>query len=69
MILSTPVMRNQFRIKSVGSDELGHEIGQRRQLEARRHLDTYDRLPQLKMPVYVCGGLFDDIAPQRICGL
>jgi 3-oxoadipate enol-lactonase len=45
------------------SDELGHEIGQRRQLEARRHLDTYDRLPQLKMPVYVCGGLFDDIAP------
>ena len=47
------------------SDEPGHEIGQRRQLEARRHLDTYDRLPQLKMPVYICGGLFDGIAPPQ----
>jgi 3-oxoadipate enol-lactonase len=44
-------------------DELGHEMGQRRQLEARKNHDTYDRLPQLKMPVYICGGRFDGIAP------
>ncbi|MCJ7608877.1 alpha/beta hydrolase [Candidatus Bathyarchaeota archaeon] len=48
---------------AVYSDEPEHEIGQRRQLEARKTFDTYDRLPQLKMPVYICGGLFDDIAP------
>ena len=46
----------------VGADEPGREIGARRQLEARARHDTYDRLPKLRMPVYICGGLYDGIA-------
>ncbi|HVP79930.1 MAG TPA: alpha/beta hydrolase [Thermodesulfobacteriota bacterium] len=46
----------------VGANEPGRQMGARRQLEARVHHDTYDRLPTLKMPVYICGGRFDGIA-------
>lgn len=46
----------------VGDDEPGRRIGARRQLEARVGHDTYERLPALKMPVYLCGGLYDGIA-------
>jgi 3-oxoadipate enol-lactonase len=46
----------------VGADEPGREIGARWQLEARSRHDTYDRLPNLRMPVYICGGLYDGIA-------
>jgi 3-oxoadipate enol-lactonase len=31
-------------------------------MEARARHDTYDRLPKLQMPVYICGGLYDGIA-------
>lgn len=37
--------------------------GARRQLAARQAHDTWDRLPQLKMPVLICGGHFDGISP------
>jgi 3-oxoadipate enol-lactonase len=37
--------------------------GELMQLEARRGHDTYDRLDALTMPVYVCGGVRDGIAP------
>lgn len=46
----------------VGSDEPGRSIGARRQLEARAWHNTYDRLPALRMPVYLCGGRYDGIA-------
>jgi 3-oxoadipate enol-lactonase len=46
----------------VGSDEPARQIGARRQLESRARHDTYDRLPKLQMPVYICGGLYDAIA-------
>ena len=46
----------------VGADEPGRRIGARRQLEARAHHDTYERLPALHMPVYICGGRYDGIA-------
>jgi 3-oxoadipate enol-lactonase len=46
----------------VGADEPERKIGARRQLEARALHDTYDRLPKLRMPVYICGGLYDGIA-------
>ena len=46
----------------VGADEPGRKIGARRQLEARALHDTYDQLPNLRMPVYICGGLYDGIA-------
>ncbi len=47
----------------VGSDEQGRQAGLYRQLEARSHHDTYDRLVNLHMPVYICGGRYDSIAP------
>lgn len=37
--------------------------GARRQLAARASHDTFSRLQQLRMPVYICGGRHDDIAP------
>ena len=47
----------------VGSDEQGRQAGLYRQLEARTGHDTYDRLVNLNMPVYICGGSYDSIAP------
>lgn len=47
----------------VGADEPGHQVGKQRQLEARAGHDTYNRLTTLKMPVYICGGRYDGIAP------
>lgn len=49
--------------QQVGADEPGRAIGARRQLEARVGHDTYDRLFSLRMPVYICGGRYDGIAP------
>ena len=46
----------------VGADEPGRLIGFRRQLEARARHDTYERLPTLRLPVYICGGRYDGIA-------
>lgn len=48
---------------SIGADEPGRAIGARRQVEARRQLNTYARLTQVSMPVLVCGGRYDGIAP------
>ncbi len=45
----------------VGAEEPGHRIGIRRQLEARARHNTYERLPILNMPVYICGGRYDGI--------
>ncbi len=51
-----------MRLK-VGADEPDRQIGVRRQLEARAAHDTYNRLPNLRLPVYICGGRYDGIAP------
>ena len=45
-----------------GAGEPNREIGARRQLEARRRHDTWDRLPQIKTPTLCCGGRYDGIA-------
>jgi len=47
----------------VGADEPGRKAGARRQGEARAGHDTHGRLPDLRMPVFVCGGRYDGIAP------
>ncbi|HEY7466367.1 MAG TPA: alpha/beta hydrolase [Dehalococcoidia bacterium] len=39
--------------------EPGGVMGYKRQLEARAGHDTYDRLPSLRMPVFLAGGRFD----------
>lgn len=45
------------------TDEPGHAMGARRQLEARAGHDTFDRLPQIACPVMIAAGRFDGIAP------
>jgi 3-oxoadipate enol-lactonase len=47
----------------VGENEPGRAVGARRQIAARQGHDTYERLPTLKMPVFICGGRYDGIAP------
>jgi 3-oxoadipate enol-lactonase len=49
--------------EEAGRGEPGRAEGLRRQLEARSGHDTWDRLPRLEMPVLVCGGRHDGIAP------
>ena len=44
-------------------DEPLRVMGLRRQLEARMHHDTYDLLPYLQLPVFICGGKYDAISP------
>lgn len=54
----------------VGADEPGRPIGAYRQMEARARHDTYERLPALRMPVYICGGRYDGIAaPARLAAM
>jgi 3-oxoadipate enol-lactonase len=50
-------------IRTVGADEPGKVIGARRQIEARPGHATYSRLPQLTMPVLICGGRYNGVAP------
>lgn len=40
-------------------DEPNHTMGQRRQLEARQHHDTWERLHQITCPTLICGGKYD----------
>jgi len=47
----------------VGADEPGRADGYRRQITARSQHDTYDRLPSIDAPVFICGGRYDGIAP------
>ena len=47
---------------AVGADEPGRAEGLALQMQARRGHDTYDRLPNLNMPVLICGGRFDALA-------
>ena len=51
------------KMAAIGADEPRRELGARLQLEARVHHDVYDRLPALTMPVLVCAGAYDGIAP------
>ncbi|MBI1181374.1 MAG: alpha/beta fold hydrolase [Alphaproteobacteria bacterium] len=44
------------------SHEPGWAVGRRRQLEARRGHDAWDRLTQIRAPTLVCGGRYDGIA-------
>jgi 3-oxoadipate enol-lactonase len=48
---------------AVGADEPGRAEGAALQLDARRRHDTWDRLDQITCPTFVCGGVYDGIAP------
>ncbi len=52
----TRVLNNPF------TNEPGYAIGAKRQLEARAHHDTWDRLPQIACPTLITGGRYDGIA-------
>ena len=50
--------------------EPGGAMGLARQIEARRYHNTYERLPNLKLPVLVCGGRHDGQAtPEALVNL
>lgn len=51
-----------FAATDLYKDEPGRAAGAKRQLEARRHHDTWDRLPKIACPTLICGGRFDGIA-------
>jgi 3-oxoadipate enol-lactonase len=44
------------------SEERNHLIGARRQLDARRIHDAYERLPSINCPTLICGGRYDGLA-------
>lgn len=46
-------------------EEPGHEVGRRRQLQARAQHDTWDRLPRIACPTLICGGTRDGIATRE----
>jgi 3-oxoadipate enol-lactonase len=48
---------------NVGGDEPGRAAGYQRQILARKGHHTYDRLPRISAPVFICGGKYDGIAP------
>jgi 3-oxoadipate enol-lactonase len=50
-------------IRAGSAAEPDAAVGARRQIEARQKHDTYNRLPQLGMPVLICGGRYDGVAP------
>jgi 3-oxoadipate enol-lactonase len=47
----------------IGEDEPRRAVGARRQLEARMKHDTYERLSNIVVPTYICGGKYDALAP------
>ena len=48
---------------AIGADAPNRELGGALQILARVDHDTYDRLPSLTMPIFICGGRYDGIAP------
>ena len=57
-------LRSLFAARAaVGNEEPGRAEGAALQLEARRGHDTWDRLGQITCPTFVCGGVYDGIAP------
>jgi 3-oxoadipate enol-lactonase len=47
----------------LGADEPSRRMGAALQLDARSRHDTWNRLPELRMPVLLCAGKYDGIAP------
>lgn len=54
----------QRKRRNVGDpDNPNAQEGAQRQLEARQHHDTFDRLHRVEAPTYLCGGRYDGISP------
>jgi 3-oxoadipate enol-lactonase len=50
------------RARPIDPSDPNMAMGSRRQIEARRDHDTFDRLPQMKMPVGIFAGKYDGVA-------
>lgn len=61
--LMEAIQAQRLEVAQVGAGEQGREAGRNGQLEAPRHHDTFDRPTALNMPVFICGGKYDGIAP------
>ena len=48
---------------AIGAEAPNRALGAAFQIIARVGHDTYDRLPSLTMPIFICGGRYDGIAP------
>lgn len=62
---ANPEMYEQFVALAANDpyeNEAGREMGYHRQLEARSHHDTFDRLKRIACPVMIAAGRFDGIA-------
>jgi 3-oxoadipate enol-lactonase len=64
---SNPQVMDDFIRQAVEAElafanEPGREAGRRRQLEARRGHDTFDRLSAITAPTLICAGRHDGIA-------
>lgn len=53
----------EFMTEATAADDPATYPGLAKQLEARRHHDTWDRLPSLAVPTLVAAGRHDGIAP------
>jgi 3-oxoadipate enol-lactonase len=53
----------RFLLRLTQNDDPAVKPGLRKQLEARRHHDAWDRLPSLRVPTLVAAGLHDGLAP------
>ena len=61
-ITSDPEVRAFHEMVARGRSATEVTAGLRKQLEARRHHNTWDRLPQMGAPTLVAAGRFDGIA-------
>jgi 3-oxoadipate enol-lactonase len=55
------------KLLSIINNEPDADVGSKRLFKAHMSHDTYDRLPNLTLPVYICGGRYDGLAtPQNL---
>jgi 3-oxoadipate enol-lactonase len=52
-----------LEVFQLGATNPERNVWSERQIYARKLHNTYERLPQLSMPTYICGGRYDKIAP------
>lgn len=52
-----------LQVFRLGMENPQRKLFSERQIAARKLHDTFERLPHLKMPTYVCGGRYDKTAP------
>jgi 3-oxoadipate enol-lactonase len=52
-----------LQVFQLGATNPDRTVFSERQIYARKLHNTYERLPQLTMPTYICGGRYDKVAP------